>query len=118
MFDGLKNNDAKWDIIGMSLYPTSSNWAILNSQCLSNMNDMVARYNKDVMVVEIGMSWTETTASNSFITDIIAKVKSVSNNKGRGVFYWEPESFNNWKGYTLGAFDNNGKPTTALNAFK
>ena len=117
MFDGLKNNGAKWDIIGMSLYPTSTNWATLNSQCLSNMNDMVARYNKDVMLVEIGMSWTDATASNSFIADIITKVKSVNNNRGRGVFYWEPESFNNWKGYTLGAFDNNGKPTTALNAF-
>ena len=117
MFDGLKNNGAKWDIIGMSLYPTSSNWVILNSQCLTNMNDMVARYNKDVMVVEIGMSWTDATASNSFIADIITKVKSVNNNKGRGVFYWEPESFNSWKGYTLGAFDNNGKPTTALDAF-
>ena len=117
MFDGLKNNGAKWDIIGMSLYPTSSNWATLNSQCLTNMNDMVARYNRDVMVVEIGMSWTDATASNSFIADLITKVKSVNNNRGKGVFYWEPESFNNWKGYTLGAFDNNGKPTTALNAF-
>lgn len=117
MFDGLKNNGAKWDIIGMSLYPTPSNWATLNSQCLTNMNDMVARYNKDVMVVEIGMSFTEATATNSFITDLITKVKSVNNNRGRGVFYWEPECFNNWKAYTLGAFDNTGKPTTALNAF-
>jgi hypothetical protein len=30
----------------------------------------------------------------------------------------QPESYNNWKGYTLGAFDNNGKPTQALVAFK
>ena len=56
MFDGLKNNGAKWDIIGMSLYPTASNWSTLNAQCLANMNDMVARYNKEVMVVR---SWNE-----------------------------------------------------------
>ena len=117
MFDGLKNNRAKWDIIGMSLYPTATNWSALNSQCLTNMNDMAARYNKDVMVVEIGMRWTDATQSNAFIADLISKVKSVNNNRGRGVFYWEPESFNNWKAYTLGAFDNNGKPTIALNAF-
>ena len=117
IFDGLKNNGAKWDIIGMSLYPNSTNWSALNSQCLTNMNDMAARYNKDVMVVEIGMSWADATQSNAFIADLITKVKSVNDKRGRGVFYWEPESFNNWKAYTLGAFDNNGKPTIALNAF-
>src|SRR5579875_1842670 len=117
MFDGLKSNNANWDIIGMSLYPTASNWQTLNSQCLSNMNDMVSRYNKDVMIVEVGMSWTDSTACNSFLTDIIAKKKSVTNGRGLGVFYWEPESYNNWQGYTLGAFDNSGKPTVALDAF-
>lgn len=116
--DGLKNNGAQWDITGMSLYPTAGNWATLNAQCLANMNDMVARYNKDVMVVEVGMSWDQATACNAFLTDLIAKVKSVNNNRGLGVLYWEPQSYNNWQGYTLGAFDNSGKPTIALNAFK
>lgn len=117
MFDGLKNNGAKWDIIGMSLYPTASNWSTLTSQCLTNMNDMVSRYNKEVMVVEVGMAVSEATACNSFLTDIIQKVKSVSGGKGLGVFYWEPQSYNGWKGYQLGAFDNSGKPTVAMNAF-
>lgn len=118
MFDGLKNNGADWDIIGMSLYPTASNWASLNSQCLSNMNDMVARYSKDVMIVEVGMSWTDATACNSFLSDLITKTASVSGGRGLGVFYWEPEAYNNWQGYTLGAFDNSGKPTVAMDAFK
>jgi arabinogalactan endo-1,4-beta-galactosidase len=117
IFDGLKNNGAQWDIIGMSLYPTASNWSTLNSQCLANMNDMVSRYNKDVMVVEVGMSWDQAAACNSFIADLINKVKTVSGGKGLGVFYWEPESYNNWQGYTLGAFDNSGKPTIALKCF-
>lgn len=117
MFDGLKNNGAKWDIIGMSLYPSASNWTGLNAQCLANMTDMVARYNKPVMICEVGMSWTDSVACNSFIADIIAKTKSVSGGKGLGVFYWEPESYNNWQGYSLGAFDNSGKPTMALDAF-
>jgi len=118
MFDGLKNNNAQWDIIGMSLYPTAANWSTLNSQCLANMNDMVARYGKDVMITEIGMSWVDASACNSFIADLISKVQSVNGGRGLGVFYWEPESYNNWQGYTLGAFDNAGKPTIALNAFK
>lgn len=117
MFDGLKNNAAKWDIIGMSLYPDPANWASMNAQCLANMNDMASRYNKPVMITEVGMSWDQPTACHSFITDIIAKIKSIPGNNGLGVFYWEPEAYNNWKGYSKGAFDNTGKPTTALNAF-
>ncbi|MEP7145267.1 MAG: glycosyl hydrolase 53 family protein, partial [Ferruginibacter sp.] len=117
IFDGLKNNGAQWDIIGMSLYPSAANWSALNHQCASNMNDMVSRYSKEVMVVEIGMSWTDAIECNSFISDLISKVKLVTGGKGLGVFYWEPESYNNWQGYTFGAFDNSGKPTVALNAF-
>lgn len=118
MFDGLQTNGAKWDVIGMSLYPTATNWQSLNEQCLSNMKDMVARYNKEVMVVEAGMSWDNAPACNSFLADLITKTKSVTENKGLGVLYWEPEAYANWKGYTLGAFDNSGKPTAALDAFK
>lgn len=118
IFDGLKNNGAQWDITGMSLYPTAANWPTLNSQCLANMNNMVARYGKEVMVVEAGMSWDQAAACNAFLADLIAKVKSVDGGKGLGVFYWEPEAYNNWEGYTLGAFDNSGKPTIALQAFK
>ena len=120
MFDGLKNNGAKYDVIGMSLYPSyfAAGWAASNEQCLQNMNDMVARYSKEVMLVEEGMPWDNVTDCKAFLTDIIAKTKSVSGNKGLGVLYWEPLAYNNWQGYTLGAFDNAGKPTAALDAFK
>jgi arabinogalactan endo-1,4-beta-galactosidase len=53
----------------------------------------------------------------SFLTDLISKVKTVPGGNGLGVFYWEPESYNNWQGYGLGAFDDSGKPTVAMNAF-
>lgn len=119
IFDGLKTNGGKWDVIGMSLYPsyTSVGWAAANEQCLQNMNDMVSRYNSEVMVVEVGMPWDMAADCKLFIKDLITKVKSLPNNKGQGVLYWEPESYNGWKGYTLGAFDNTGKPTIALDAF-
>lgn len=117
---GLINNGAKFDVIGMSLYPSyvAAGWAFANQQCLSNMNDMVARYNKEVMVVEVGMPWDSAAECKLFLTDLIAKTKTVTGNKGLGVLYWEPQSYGNWKGYTLGAFDNSGKPTVALDAFK
>ncbi len=119
MFDGLTANGAKFDIIGMSLYPSyfASGWSAANSQCLSNMNDMISRYNKPVMIVEVGMPVNDPNTAKSFLTDIISKTRSITNGNGLGVFYWEPECYNNWQGYNLGAFDNNGKPTAAMNAF-
>jgi len=122
IFDGLKNNGGKWDVIGMSLYPnwykTVNDWQNANRDCLTNMNDMVARYGKEVMVVECGMSWDNAATSKLFLTDLITKTKSVTGGKGTGVFYWEPQCYGNWQGYALGAFDNSGKPTVAMDAFK
>ncbi|GGH06852.1 glycoside hydrolase family 53 protein [Mucilaginibacter phyllosphaerae] len=117
IFDGLKANGANWDVTGMSLYPTADNWRSLNIQCLANMNDMVTRYGKEVMICEVGMPATEATASKAFLTDIIRKNNSLAGGKGLGVFYWEPEAYNDWQGYKLGAFDATGKPTAAMDAF-
>ena len=55
IFDGLKANGVNWDIIGMSLYPSASNWQSYNDSCAANMNDMISRYNKPVMICEVGM---------------------------------------------------------------
>ena len=117
VFDSLQYYGANWDIIGMSLYPSATDWQTLDQECLSNMNDMVSRYGKPVMICEVGMDVSAVAACASFLSDIITKTKSLGNTVGLGVFYWEPESYNSWQGYTLGAFDNTGKPTAALNAF-
>lgn len=116
IFDGLKNNGGKYDVIGMSLYPDAGNWSSMNSQCLSNMNDMVSRYGKEIIISEVGMEYTAATACKSFLADIINKTKSVSGGKGIGVFYWEPQCYN-WAGYSKGAWNTNGRPTVALDAF-
>lgn len=118
MFDGLTANQAKFDVIGLSLYPSPTDWVTKNNDCLANMNDLITRYQKPVMVTEVGMSWDQPTESKAFLTDLIQKTKNISNNKGLGVFYWEPEAYGNWQGYTLGAFDNSGKPTAAIEAFQ
>jgi arabinogalactan endo-1,4-beta-galactosidase len=118
MFDGLKNNGGKWDVIGMSLYPTPENWEERNAACISNIKDMVARYNSEVMICEVGMSWDEADSAEIWLKDLFNLVNSVPHQKVLGIFYWEPLAYGGWNGYTLGAFDNNGRPTKALNAFK
>jgi arabinogalactan endo-1,4-beta-galactosidase len=117
LFDGLKANSGSWDICGFSDYPsyTTSDWATYNKQVLSNLQDMVSRYGKQVMICEAGWPVNDPSTAKSFLSDIIAKTKSVSG--GLGVFYWEPEAYNNWQGYGLGAFGSNGRPTAAMDAF-
>jgi len=114
LFDGLKANGANWDVCGFSVYPTASTWASTNTQVLANLKDMAARYGKEVMICEAGMSVADAGPCKSFLTDLITKTKSVG---GLGVFYWEPEAYANWQGYTMGAFDTSGRPTVAMDAF-
>lgn len=116
IFDGLKNNGGKYDVIGMSLYPTADNWSSLNNQCLSNMNDMVSRYGKEVMICEVGMDSIAPQATKDMLTDLLKKVKLVSGGKGLGVLYWEPECYS-WAGYGKGAWNTNGRPSIAMDAF-
>lgn len=118
IFDGLKDNGAKWDVIGMSVYPTATNWQNLNSECLPNMQDMFSRYHKEVMICEIGMPFNDSLACKKFIADLIEKSESIPDHQCLGVFYWEPECYANWKAYTKGAFNPSGMPTVALEAFQ
>lgn len=118
MFDGLVNNGAKFDVIGMSLYPSTSNWSSMTSATLSNMQKMVSRYGKQIMICEVGMDNTAASTSKKFVKDMVTKVKSLSNSAGLGVFYWEPEAYPGFNGYTLGACSSNGKFTSALEGFK
>ncbi len=116
IFDGLKSYGAKWDVIGMSVYPYWANlsWQVDDSLALITMKDMIARYKTKVMVCEAGYLYNQPLQANQYLLDLIAKTKSVG---GLGVFYWEPESYN-WQGYQLGAWDPLTKePTAALDAF-
>lgn len=116
-FDGLKNNSVSWDVIGMSLYPDTLGWRATETQCLSNMRDMITRYGKKVMIAEVGLEWWATDSSYALLRKVSADMKSLGDN-GLGVFYWEPLSPSGWNGYQKGALDNSGKLTKALNAFR
>ena len=63
------------------------------------------------------MPATQPGVSKAFLKDLISKTKGIADGKGLGVFYWEPQCYNRWKGYEQGAFDETGKPTIAMDAF-
>ena len=119
-FDNVKANNVKYDVIGMSYYPywLGSDYKVTIADLQNNLNDMVSRYGKEVMVVEVGGDYTLVQNTKDMLTAVINAVKAVPNNKGLGVVYWEPEGEKSWSGYQLSAWQSNGKPSPALDAFK
>lgn len=119
MFDGLKQHGAKWDVIGMSLYPdwiTDQTWQQVSDDCLANMQTLATKYGCNVILSEIGMVWNSENAA-PFLKKMVDGCKALS--ICEGVFYWEPETYGNLNGYDKGAFDDSGRPTVALQeAFK
>lgn len=115
---GLISNGANFDIIGMSLYPSSSDWSTKITQTISNAGNMISSYGKPIMITEIGMDYNQASSAKSFISDIKTKVRNISGNKGLGVFYWEPQATPGYNGgYNKGAWNADMKPTIALEGF-
>lgn len=119
-FDKATENKVKYDVIGLSYYPywikTDYQSTILDLE--NNLKDMAARYNKEVMVVEVGGDFEQVQNTKEMLEATIKAVKSVPNNKGLGVIYWEPQGEKSWSGYQLNAWLPGGKPSPALDAFK
>ena len=116
-FKNFRINGANYDLIGLSLYPEKSNWQTYNNQILNNIQTLYAQYQKETIICEVGMEWTEAETCRSFLSDLIGRAK-VDGSHCTGVLYWEPEGYQAWSHYSKAAFDNNGKPTIALDAFK
>ena len=126
-FDNFINTyGGKTDVIGMSYYPYWSGVDYTqNINALgTNLNDMASRYNKEVMVVEVGGLESNATNTYNLLRATIDKVKAVPNSKGLGVFYWEPQANSTVlpDGYSLGATTAISNTvlrfTSAIDAFK
>ncbi len=119
-FDNCTANSVKFDVIGASYYPYWENTDYLQTinNLSNNLNDMVSRYHKEVMIVEIGGDFTLAQNTQNMLSAVINVVKNVPNNKGIGVIYWEPEGEKSWSGYQLNCWQPDGKPSIALDAFK
>lgn len=117
MFDALQNNGGKYDMIGMSLYPywaeqngETGGWQKVADDCIANINHLKQKYNKPVMICEIGMPYDQPEPCKQLISKMM-------NAPVEGIFYWEPQAPNGYNdGYNLGCFDNDA-PTAALDPF-
>ena len=145
-FDQVEAQDVDYDVIGMSYYPY---WHGTFQQLKTNMDDMAARYGKQIVVAETAYPHTledvdgpgniagadqvriagfEATPENQkLVTELVMNtVAHVEDNKGLGIFYWEPAWLagvgwktgegNGWENQAM--FDFDGNALSSLNAFK
>ncbi|WP_051251125.1 glycosyl hydrolase 53 family protein [Paenibacillus harenae] len=145
-FDQVEVHEVDYDVIGMSYYPY---WHGTFQQLKTNMDDMAARYGKQVVVAETAYPHTledvdgpgniagadqvriagfEATPENQqLVTELVMNtVAHVQDNKGLGIFYWEPAWLagvgwktgegNGWENQAM--FDFDGNALSSLNAFK
>lgn len=148
-FDQAVARGVPFDVIGASYYPY---WHGSLAGLQANLNDMASRYNRDVVVVETAYGFT--TAQNDAepnifnaslaqaggfpatpqgqadaVRAVYTVVRNVPNNRGLGVFYWEPawtaragagwdptnpSSGNGWENQAV--FDYNDRALPALAA--
>ena len=114
-FDALKKAGVKWDVIGLSAYPsmtTLTNTTFLK-RLMDNVKGLKERYGTPVMVVETGYYNDQPMEANAFLCDMM---KQLIEAEAIGCFYWEPELTDD---YRLGAWNPETRSVSiALEAFK
>ena len=118
--DRLYEGGGRWDVIGLSHYPNPNNWQAGNNKCVNIMNQLILdyQYKYEVMICEFGLPAADVRIGRNCLEDLIKKTNGLPFNTGNGIFYWEPECYGDWKKYYKGAFDDLGRPTIVLDAFK
>jgi arabinogalactan endo-1,4-beta-galactosidase len=100
-YDLLKTNGGNWDVTGFSYYDGPGTLATSSA----NLIAMASRYNKPVMICEIGYTETDFMDSADDVKTAIEALQAVPSSMGLGVVYWEPDAPNDstTSNYTLGA---------------
>jgi len=119
-YDRATELGVQYDIIGLSYYPywVKKDWTETIDGLRQNLIDLVERYDKDVMVVEVGGEDHMVENTRDLLKATIEAVRNVPNGRGLGVFYWEPQGARSWSKYGLSAWGEDRKPSPALDAFK
>ena len=107
-FGNIAREDVPFDVIGISYYPY---WHGSLAELQYNLNDISARYDKDVIVVETAYAFTDQDndhypnivdrtlavpqypltphGQRDMLRDVMSIVRAVDDRRGLGVFYWD-----------------------------
>ncbi len=107
-FDNITRRNVPFDVIGISYYPY---WHGSLPELQANLDDISARYDKDVIVVETAYAFTNQDKDNypniasreltvagypytpegqrAMLRDVLSVVRGVNGGRGLGVFYWD-----------------------------
>jgi len=148
VFDLFAKRGVDYDVIGLSFYPYYHGPI---EDLRANADDIAARYGKEVVVMETAYAYTTRNGDNwpnlfnpemqqrvgykasvqgqaSLVRDVIDAMAQVPGQRGRGVFYWEPDWIpvpragwrtgegNSWDNQAM--FDFQGRALPSLAVFK
>ncbi len=124
-FDHLLERSVDFDVIGQSFYPW---WHGSMADLEENLSFMANRYEKDIILVEVAYCWRPTEylerrgpfpetpeGQRAFLETVERLVRGTPNNRGTGVFWWEPAVTGRLR--NRGFFDDEGNTLPVLGVF-
>ncbi len=124
-FDRLNSYGVNYDVIGQSYYPW---WHGSLLDLRENLMFMANEYQKDIILVEVAYCWRPTEyrkrsgpfpetpeGQKQFLDEVNRLVLSTPNNRGIGLFWWEPAVAGHLR--RRGFFDDDGHALPVINVF-
>jgi arabinogalactan endo-1,4-beta-galactosidase len=124
-FDKWHSYGIDYDVIGQSYYPW---WHGSLEDLRENLAFMAREYKKDIMLVEVAYNWRPTEYKNKpapfpespegqrqFLDEVHRLVLSTPDNRGKGIFWWEPAVQGGLR--SRGFFDDDGNALPVIKVF-
>lgn len=84
--------NGKTDILGFSYYPYWEQFESDRDRLANKLAEYSAKYQKPVMIVEVGGLDYDEDGSYQIVKDCIEAMKALEDQEEYGIFYWEPEA--------------------------
>jgi arabinogalactan endo-1,4-beta-galactosidase len=124
-FDKLTSYDVRYDVIGQSYYPW---WHGTLEALRDNLAFMAVEYRKDIILVEAAYCWRPTEykdkegpypetpeGQKKFLEDVSRAVLETPDNRGVGIFWWEPAVSGHLR--CRGVFDDQDNALPVISVF-
>lgn len=99
-YSKLKEHGVEYDVIGLSYYPW---WHGSLLDLRENLTSLAVTFDKDIILVEVAYCWRPTEyrdkpapfpetpeGQREFLDEVHRMVMAIPNNRGTGIFWWEP----------------------------